>query len=366
MHRYQQILNVRRIDCRPSRYLTRRIGVCVVGVSTSCAEKLRLAFSASLIDRAATGASARRIAWIDKFNRDPGSFRLVQNEAFQLVKRPAVQTAALLFTSPYPNAETLEILKSNPALGAFSNVYYLFGNYVICVSRESLLFASTTAQQAFSSFGAFLLQLAAQANIARPLTGHCSARESLTVAGVGDRRQTEINADPINGFDFFRIGNVDGSEQKPFLVPVDQVGLASLEFKQFPVVITTNERDLFSAIERPDTGEAFSHVPGQDPPVITDRAVLAKCAANIPIKFISVGNLGIQADDDLRRQRELVSDGPIETPVQRKLSELFRLPSKFTQAIASLICTLKSTQQSVRLLGRWLQFYLSGEIHYQT
>ena len=363
MHRYQQILNVRRIDCRPSRYFTRRIGVCVIGVSTSHAEKLRLAFSASLVNRAATSASARRVAWIDKFDRDTGSLRLVQDEAFQLVKRPAVQTAALLFTSPYPNSETLEIFKGYSSAGAFCNTYYLFRNYVICVGRESLFFASASTQQAFGSFGAFFLQFATQTDIACTFAGHRSPRKAFSVAGVRDRHQSEIYADPVNDFDFFLVRNVNCSEEKPFFIPINQIGLTSLKLEQFPVVVSANERNFLSAIERPNTGKAFCQVPGQNPQIVTDRAVFTKLATDISIKLVGVSNFGIQANNDLSRQRELISNRSIETLVERILAKLFSFPSQFTQAIASLIGDQKRAQQGLRLLGRRLQFDLSGEIH---
>jgi hypothetical protein len=87
MHRYQQILNVRRIDCRPTRYFTRRVRVCVVGMSASHAFKLRLAFSVSFIDATTHSACARGVAPVDDPNGYTGSLGFIQDKALQLVKQ---------------------------------------------------------------------------------------------------------------------------------------------------------------------------------------------------------------------------------------------------------------------------------------
>jgi hypothetical protein len=178
MHRYQQILNVRRIDCRPTDIL-RRVRVCVVGVSASHTFKLCLAFSVSFIDTTARSASARSVARIDEPNGNTGSLGFVEHKALPLIKRPAVQTAALLFTSPYPNADSAQVFQSDPASGALCSTNYLFRNYVVHIGREPLLFTATTTQQTFCRFRAFLLQLATQPDIACSFTGHRSTRESL-------------------------------------------------------------------------------------------------------------------------------------------------------------------------------------------
>ena len=142
---FKQILSVRRIDCRPTTNHGRRVRVCVVGVTTSHAFKFRLAFSVSLIDFPTLGAGARSIARIDQLNRNTGSLCLVEHKAFQLVKRPTVQTTALSLTSPYPDTNTAQVFQSDTAAGALCSTNYLLRNYVVRVSGEPLFFTMTTA-----------------------------------------------------------------------------------------------------------------------------------------------------------------------------------------------------------------------------
>jgi hypothetical protein len=132
---FKQILNVWRIDCRPTRDFTRRVGVCVVDVSASHAAKRSLCCPVSFIDAAALGTCPRRVAWINEPNRNSGSLGFIQDKALQLIKRPAMQTAALLFLSPYPSANPFEIFHRDTASGALSSTNYFLGNYVVRVAK---------------------------------------------------------------------------------------------------------------------------------------------------------------------------------------------------------------------------------------
>jgi hypothetical protein len=114
-----------RIDGRPADIL-RSVGVCVVAVSTSHALKLRLAFTVSFVDATALGASPGCIARIDQTNRDTSPFGLVQDKFLELSKRPAVQTAAQLLSSPCPAAAAFQIFHGDPAFGAFGRPTIFF------------------------------------------------------------------------------------------------------------------------------------------------------------------------------------------------------------------------------------------------
>ena len=359
---FKQILNVWRIDCRPSRYFTRRVGVCIVGVSTSHADKFRLAFTVALIDLSTLRAGSRSVAWIDKFNRDTSSLCLVQNKALQLVEGPTVQTAALFFTSPYPDSNTAQILQSDPASGALCSTNYLLRNYVVRIGSETPLFPLSASHQPLSAFGALILKFAPKSHVARPVIVDRRAREPLAVRCVGNSHEAKVNTNPFESLILFLVRNVNGRKQKPFFVPVNQISLATLKRQQLPVVVAANERDLLPTGQCPNAGKTLVHVPRQDAKVVRDRAVFSKLAANLAIEFIGIGNLCIQADHYLCRQGELIPDLSVKPLMQRILTKLLRFPRESTQPIARRISSLKRTQESIRLLWRWLKFDLSGQL----
>jgi hypothetical protein len=134
-------------------------------VSTSHADKLRLAFSVSLVDASALATGARSVPCVNELDRDTGTLGLVQDKLLQLAKRPTVQTTALLFISPYPTAYAFEILKRDTAFGALSSTHYLLGNLMVHITREPLFFSPAPAHQALGGLCALLLKLSPQAMV---------------------------------------------------------------------------------------------------------------------------------------------------------------------------------------------------------
>ena len=352
---------VRRIDCRPTDNL-RSVRVCVVCVPTSHAQKFCLAFTVSFIDAPALGTSPGCVARINEPNRDTSSFGFIQDKFLQLPKRPTMQTAALLFTSPYSTADAFEILKGNPAFGVFGSTNYLFRNLVVHVSREPSFFSPSTTNQTFGGLCAFLLEFSPQASVTGPATVHSRSSEPLAVRRFSYRDNTHVDANPSNRHALFLIRHVNRRKKEPFFVSVDQVCFSALKGKQFPVMVPAYEGNLLATVKRPNTREAFVHVPRQDAQIVRDRTVLAKFPLNLLINLVSVSNLGIQPDDNLGRQRKLIANNSVERLVHSVLTELLCFPSQFAQTITRRISHLKRTQQGIRLLWRWLQFYLSGQL----
>src|SRR4029077_55150 len=143
---------VRRIDCRPTRDFPRSVVICIISVPASGAAKHRLALAVALIDVSAFHASARGVSSIDEDNRHPRALGFVGDKALQLVEGPTVQTAALLFTSPYPTAYPFQMFHRDTAPGALSNANDLFRNLVINVCRKTSLSAVSAAHQPLCGF----------------------------------------------------------------------------------------------------------------------------------------------------------------------------------------------------------------------
>lgn len=361
---FKQFLNVWRIDCRPTSDFQRSVGVCVSGVPTSSADELCLAFSVSLIDVATLPASAGRVARIDKFNRDSCSLGFVQNKALQLVKRPAMQTTALSLTSPYPNANPLEVFHCDSASGALCSTYYLFRNYVVRICREPLLFTPSSAHQAFGTLRAFLLEFALQPNITSPVVIDGRAGEPLTVRSLSNCDKSKVYPNPLDNLRFFFVGNVHGRKQEPFFVPVNKVSLSTLKTEKLPVMLSAHKRDREATVQAPDAHRVLDDIPRQDAHVVANRAVFAERPLNVAVKFVGVSNLGYQPNHHLCGQREVCSNLRVAQLVQRKLAKFLSVPRRFAESVTGNIRRLKSAQQSVRLLGRGLEFYLSGQFHY--
>jgi hypothetical protein len=233
---------------------------------------------------------------------------------------------------------------------------------VVNISGEPLLLPPPATHETLGGFCAFLLKLASQANVASSATVDLRPGEACSVRRLSDGNESKIYAKPIQNFGFFLVGHINSRKEKPFLVAINQVSLAPLEGEQITVMVTTHKRNLLPTVKRPNTSCALIHVPRQDAEVITDRAALAKLSLNLLIKLVGVGHFGVQPHHHLSRQWKLISYQSVKTLVQRILAKLFGFPRQFTQSIAGGVDSLNCAQQSVRPLGRRLEFYLRGQL----
>jgi len=106
----------------------------------------------------ANRTSLRGVGGVYKYNRNPGERRLVKYLLPQIVERPTMQLGTLIASSPYPVTNTLEVLKSDTAPGAFRTVHELFTDSVVHVFGKALLLAGEFLETALGGLRALLLQ----------------------------------------------------------------------------------------------------------------------------------------------------------------------------------------------------------------
>jgi hypothetical protein len=256
------------IDGGPTRDFPRSVRVCIVGVSTSHAQKLCLAFSVSFIDATAFSARARSVSWIDELDLDTGALGFIQDKALQLAERPTVQTRALLFTSPYPSTDALQMLQGDSAFGALSSANYLLGNLVVYVGREPLLFSASPAHKTLGSLRALLLKLASQTSVASSAAIYGRSSEASAIRGLRYRNESHIDPDPLDSLFLFLVRNIDGSKKEPLLISVNKIGLASLEPDQLTMMVSAHEGNLLASFDCPDVDAALFQVPRQDAQIV--------------------------------------------------------------------------------------------------
>jgi hypothetical protein len=279
------------IDCGPARDFPRSVSVCIIRVSTSHADKLRLAFPVSFIDATALATGTRGVPCVNELDRDTGSLSFIKDKALQLGKRPTVQTTALLFISPYPTAYAFEILKRDTAFGALSSTHYLFRNLVIHITRKPLFFSSAPAHQSLGGLRALLLKLPPQASIASPAIVDGGSSEAFAVRCFGNRHQSHVDANPLDRLVLFLIGHVNSRKEKPCFVSVNQICFSALKGQQFPMMVPAYEWNLLAAVKRPNVRAALVHLPRQDARIATDRAVLTKFTLRLLVNLVSVSTL---------------------------------------------------------------------------
>jgi hypothetical protein len=101
----------------------------------------------------------------------------------------------------------------------------------------------------------------------------------------------------------------------------------------------------------------------EDTAIVWDRAVLAKQALSLPIRFISIRYLGNYPEDRLGGEREQVLDAEIESFLDRVPVEGTMLPGPVADEVSSDISSLKYEEKCCLLPRGRTQFDLNGQFH---
>jgi hypothetical protein len=128
--------------------------------------------------------------------------------------------------------------------------------------------------------------------------------------------------------------------------------------------LSCNKGDVLQASGyRPERHGAMVKLIGQHPVIISDTAKRLVGAVLLPIRFVTITNLGKAADDHLRRQVEGFFDVGVAQLLQRVLAERVRLPSNLTDIVAGSVGRFKRAFERSRLFWHWQQFQLCCHFH---
>lgn len=271
-----------------------------------------------------------------------------------------MQTAPLLFSSPYPTANAIQILHGYSAFGALSNVYYLLRNLMINIAGKALFFASSPAKKPFSTARAFALKLLPEPSVARSAAVHMRTTEALTGTGLSDRDNPHVHAYPIKYLVLFLVWYIDSRKKEPLAVSENQVAFTTLGLEKLELGLTTDIGNRLPPFDRPNAHNLSGGFPRKDAQIVSDPAVRAKHSLDFPVELIGIGDFRNDANNDLRRKRKLFSDLPVEKRLQCELVKLARIPGQLAKAISCRIGQFKRAQQRVGLFGQRLQLHLAG------
>lgn len=166
------------------------------------------------------------VAWINEDSKYTSGFRFVGDELAKLSESPAMQGVTLVFSSPYPFTNAIEFFECNPAPGAFGQRYNAFRNYMIRVSRKTLLFSATPFQKPFGAFSALLLEFAAQSLMAMSNLIKLLPAVAGAIGIEGDIRDAKIDSEQISRDRVLAIWNFDCDMKIELAVTINQIALA--------------------------------------------------------------------------------------------------------------------------------------------
>jgi len=296
--------------------------------------------------------------------RNASAGALVSQKGTQLCERPTVQLCPLALLSPDPRSNASEFFNGDHPICAFGERDYASRNCVIGVGCETRLLATALLQEPASRLRSYALELFAKCAVAMAnLVQFCAA---IFVSIRISRYFSDTKVDPqnVHGLDLFVFGNVHCDVQKPLSLAENQVGLAARIGKQSTLLLTAHKGHLGATAKRPDTNRRRNQIQRQNARVVGDAAVLAEDALNLLVQLVGVHNLCVEQTHDLSGQRKLIANLPIVGLVEREAAKFLRVPSKLGQAVRRAVDRLQRGAQSVCLFGRWQQFNLDSQFHF--
>jgi hypothetical protein len=299
---------------------------------------------------------------IGKDTEHAASLGFVGNEASKLVKAPGVHAVALIFLSPYPVTDAVEIFESNPTPGAFSQRYYGFGNGMIHVRRKPLLFAATATQKPFGALGAFLLQLLTQRMMPVAHLVQMGAAVVVAVRIESDIGDTEIDADKVDWQRSLGFRGFDSDVQIETVVPINQIALAARQGKKLALIIAADERNRESSTSRPDRDGRLVEIPRKQTQIVDGRASGSECARTLA-DCVGVRDLCTSTNSSLSRQTEEQANSFVARSLQFERRINIKLSGPLRKPIARRIESLRRCKKDLGLLWRRLQLNLGDQLH---
>jgi len=308
-------------------------------------------------------ASPRSVARVNQDQRNTCTLGFVGNLLSQVEETPRVVLSPLGLPNSYPFANALQILKRNPASGVFRPLYQLFGDPVIFLFCEALLFLASLLQKSFGRLRFLALQTLSDFGMAIAKSVDLTARIVVPITISGYVFYTKINSQIALYINWLRRLYITGGEQVKLAFDVTQVTLSALPTQQFKLSLACREGDTLTTVYRPDRHLFAFQLVGKDTVIERNRPVWLERALDFTVNFVSVCHFRNHADNDLGSQLEHIPHVSVGQFMQGKLSKGFVLPRLIAHIVAGSIRHFKSFTKCARLFRRRKEFDLSGKFH---
>lgn len=320
-------------------------------------------FAIAFVDTATSGAGATRVARIDRDHGDACPPCLVLDEGAQLMKGPTVQDRSLAAASSCPQANALEVFKSNPACGVFGGLYDLLADDVVHVRGEAALLAGEALETALGRAGLLLLEFGAEPPLAKAHTFDGLALMERAVAVRSDVGDAEVNAEKVVGDDLRLLVHVTSLKKEEVAVAEDKITLAVQAGEQFGLMLSADEGHLLATVERPDRDLAFVDLVGDKAVIEGECRQRPERALRALVEFVGVRDFRKDAHCAVSAKPERGAYVGVAEFVQGELPERSLPQSDIADVVARGVRGLKCTLERSVLIWRRLEFEACDQLH---
>lgn len=350
------------ITFRPTRYIPGRCGIGCGGVSAAYAAKPVPAWTVAAINAAAFRASLTGISRVNRDYWHAMERSLVGHETPKLGEGPTVVRPPLATLNRCPGADMRQVFQPDAASGALSLAHDSLADPVVEVGGEPGLLPAAFLKQPLGRLGSFLLKLAPQPGVSVAEAGVVRAAMGVAVAVGSDVAAPKVNAEVFRGIAFRHAAHVHGHVKEEPAISVDQIGLTAREGEAGLLVGTRYPRHHHAPVQGQDRN-AVRPLPRQDALVVGNRAMPAEGRSKAAVALVDLDHLRDGPHRHLGRQIEVAPNVVVHQFLQLDLVGASVGVRNFGNRVASSIAPLHRRQKRNRLLWRWQEFGLHGQVH---
>jgi len=341
------------VDNCPASDVTRRNGISMTSEITRYAKESRLIRTVSFIHTTTYRTGARGITGINFKDRNPGLLSLVSYKAFELIKRPAMQTVSLSAPNRHPLADPGQIFQGYRSIRVLRFFNNLLADTVVYVFTKPAFFTRKFFELAPRRFGSHFLKLFSKTSISTPKIINFRTAEGLTI-GIG-RKINNSQVNPQGPFNILGSGiiNITRRQHIEVIFEQDKVRFAPLGFEVFPLSSPTNKGDFQPAVHRPNRNGSGWQIPGQDPVIVGNCAGWPKFSFGSAVQLIGIGDFSDTPNHNLSRQTKPALEVIVESLVQIKLAKHLVSPGIVTNIVTSLVSQFKGLTERMILFFGW-------------
>ena len=316
-----------------------------------------------LIDTTADGAGSGGIAGVYEDDGDACQPRLVFDKEAELGERPGVQDASLWLAQPYPRANTLQVLKGNPSVRAFSLRNQTLADTVVHMLCETKLFPPPLLQEPFGRLRSFGLELSPEPGVSVTKALDHAPGEGFPFGVHGDVRNAEVYAEEVFHVGGGRVHRVADGEKVEGSIAENQIAFSLAGGKELALSIPAHEGDALPVTISPYRDFGLVHIPPEDTVIVGDGTEGPKRALGFLDQLVGVRNFGNAPDHDLSRQPGESLGFVVDRPVDGVLPECLILPRPCGNAVTGTVRPLKGFLEGLRLFRRRAELHLSRKFH---
>ena len=318
-----------------------------------------LTFTIGFVAVAAYRASSACVTRVNKIDGYASPFLFVDDKIFQLIKSPISYLPSHLAPEAVGSfSDTLKVFQNEGLTRKKCRLHKLLRNHMVDVATKTGSRAAHLFERTLCPSRASLLQSRTVSAISAAAGFDGFARILVAVAVCGNLDNAEVNAQNAFGDNQGRVRNADRRHQVERAVNESKVGFTLPKRKKSALVLTADERQFQSSVNRPNADLTFVGVPSQDTVIKGDCARRLKRALGALVEFIGVRDLADTPDYHLCRQARHGSLFGVLPFVKRVLSEGLVCPPPRADAVANGVRGLYGALQGVRLFGGEDQFNL--------